>query len=408
MTSSPQVTVSARRPLRVAWLAPYDLRLVAHRIEGLEGPFHNAPWITNGARALVETGEIDLHVVTYHKRLRRDQRFVENGVTFHVIRTPLSRVPRGAVLYQLDRRPFLRALRTIQPDLIHGHGTENIFSYIAVTAGLPNVISMQAVMAELVRTYTSFSRTWCEHSIVRHIEAYTLRRAHRVFIEAPFVEPLIRRINPDLDVHVAGNIVSPPFFAVRRAERPPQRKIMFVGTLRRSKGVEEIVRAFHEVAASDPALVLHLVGQGDAGYVQSRLTPLIESDAAARRITMRGHLTAQEIAAEYVDAAMVVLPTHYDTSPNVITEAMVAGVPVVASAVGGLPYMLDGGESGQLVAAGDAHAVAEAIRFNLHNPEAAVARAGHARVVARHRYGAELFVSRMLDCYRSLSRGGAA
>lgn len=389
-------------------MAPYDLRLVAHRIEGLEGPFHNAPWITNGARALVESGTIDLHVVTYHKRLSRDHCFVENGVTFHVIRRPLPLVPRAAVLYQLDRWPFLRTLRAIQPDIVHGHGTENIFSYIAVTAGLPNVISMQAVIAELVRTHTSFSRTWCQHSIVRAIEAYTLRRAHRVFIEAPFVEPLIRSINPNLSVHLAGNIVSQPFFGVHRAEAVPHKKIMFVGTLTQTKGVEEIVDAFHRISGSDPALDLHLVGQGDAGYVRSRLMPLIESGPAARRITVRGHLTAEQIAAEYVDAAMVVLPTYYDTSPNVIAEAMVAGVPVVATAVGGLPYMLDGGRFGQLVAVRDVGALAEAIRSNLHNADAAAARAELARPMARHRYGSELFVSRMLECYRSLIAEEAA
>lgn len=383
-------------------MAPYDLRLVAHRIEGLEGPFHNAPWIANGVRALVESGAIDLHVVTYHNRLSGDHNFVENGVTFHVIRTPLPSVPRAAVFYQLDRRPFLRTLRAIQPDIVHGHGTENIFSYIAVTAGLPSVISMQAVMAELVRTYTSFSRTWCAHSIVRAIEAYTLRRAHRVFIEAPFVEALIRRINPDLSVHLAGNIVSAPFFGVRRAGGVPKKKIMFIGRLTQSKGVEEIVSAFHRVSESDPALELHLVGRGDAAYVRSRLTPLIESGRAARRIRLRGYLTAHEIAEDYVDAAMVVLPTYYDTSPNVIAEAMVAGVPVVATAVGGLPYMLDGGRFGQLVAVRDVDALAAAIRFNLHHAEAAAARADQARPTARHRYGSELFVSRMLECYRNL------
>lgn len=398
------MTASAPRPIRVAWLAPYDLRLVAQHLEDLEGPFHNAPWIANGARALVETGEVDLHVITCHKRVRRSRRFVENGVTFHVIRTPLPQVPRAAVLYQLDRRPVLDAVRAIEPDLLHGHGTENMYSYLAVTAGLPHVISMQAVMAELVRTYTSgFSRMWFEHSIARQLEAYTLRRAHDVFVEAPFVEALIRRINPDLSTRLAGNIVSPPFFEVRRADGVAHKKIMFVGRLTRSKGVEEIVNAFHEVSRTDPSLVLHVVGQGDPAYVNARVKPLIASGPSAPRILMRGHLSAQEIAADYVDAAMVVLPTYYDTSPNVIAEAMVAGVPVIAAGVGGLPYMLDEGESGQLVAARDAGAVARAIRFNLEHPDTAASRAGRARGVARHRYGRDLFVSRMLECYRHVS-----
>jgi glycosyltransferase involved in cell wall biosynthesis len=389
--------------LRVAWVAPYDLRRFAHLLDRpREAPYHNAPWITNGALALAQSG-VDLHIVTYDKRLTADRRFVEDGITFHLLRIPAPAIPRVAVGYQLDVGSFLRTLDAIQPDIVHGHGTENIFSYAAVRSRYPHVISMQAVVAELVRTYTSWSRARCEHSLVRFVERYTLRRARWAFVEAPFVESLIRRVNPAMSVRLAGNIVSAPFFAVERDRASVAPRIMFVGRLTPTKGVEEIVRAFHTIAASDPRLELHLVGQGVPAYVSGRLRTLIDAGPGSARVVMRGHLSAADIAADYTDARMVVLPTYYDTSPNVIAEAMVAGVPVIATAVGGLPYMLDDGANGQLVPPGDVGGLADAIRSNLRAPEAAEARAVRAQAVARRRYGRELFVSRMLSMYRAVT-----
>jgi glycosyltransferase involved in cell wall biosynthesis len=391
---------SPRAPLRVAWLAPYDLSHLADRLPSpLQGRFHNSPWITNGARAMAEGGAIDLHVVTHDRRIASDLTFVKGGITFHLIRTPLAVVPRAAVLYQLDLGPFLRTLNEIRPDLVHGHGTENIFSYAAVRSRYPHVLSIQAIIAELVRTHPSFSREWFQHSLVRLVERYTLRRARWVVIKAPFVESRLRSVNPGVTVRLVENIVSTPFFAVKRCPGTTRKKIVFVGRLTPTKGVEEMVGAFHQVAGSDLAIELHLVGQGDPAYVDGPLRALIDAGPAPRRVFLRGRLTPDEIAGEFADAAMVVLPSYYDTRPNAIAEAMVAGVPVIATSVGGLPYMLEDGAYGQLVPPGDVDQLAAAIRRNLRTPDLAAERAFRAQSLARRRYCKERFVTRILRIY---------
>jgi glycosyltransferase involved in cell wall biosynthesis len=393
--------------LRVAWVAPFDLRPFAHVLDSPDTTsFHNSPWLTNGARALSASGGVDLHVVTYDKRVRANTTVVDEGITFHLLRPPVAWIPRAAVAYSLDLGPFQRALERIAPDVVHGHGTENIFSYAAVRSGFPHVISMQALVSELVRTYRTRSRLWYQHSVVRHIERYTIRRSKLVFVEAPFLEGFVKRINPAAEVRVAGNIVSAPFHAVRRPARVSSAKIMFVGRLTEAKGIGEAVAAFHRVAASFPEAALHIVGEGRPDYVAA-LGRAIEAGAGRDRIVLRGYQSSSAIAAEYADAAMLVLPTHYDTSPNVVSEAMIAGVPVIAARTGGLPYMLDEGAAGLLVPPRDASALAEAMSAVLGHPHAAAARAERARVLASDRYGAERYVERMLDAYRSVALGAA-
>jgi glycosyltransferase involved in cell wall biosynthesis len=390
------------RRLKVAWLAPYDLRLLADRLDPpVHGSSHNSAWITNGLRALLETGAVDLHVITCDKRLARDQRFEHGGITFHLLRTIAPVIPRAAVLYRLDVPRVHRTIAAIDPDVVHGHGTESVYAYAAVTSRYPAVISMQAVIAELFRAHTQFSRTWLEQWFTRIVEAQTLRRAGAVFVEAPFVTDLVRRVNPALQVRIAGNIVSAPFFAVQR-DRASSSRLLFVGRLTHTKGIEEGISAFHMLAADDERLSLDIVGEGERAYVTGRLARLVAEGAGRNRIVLRGHLDAAAIAAEYRTAAAVVLPTYYDTSPNVIAEAMVAGVPVVAAAVGGLPYMLDDGANGRLVRPRDAAALAGAIHDLLARTDDTAARAARGRVVARGRYAPALLAARMLAMYRTV------
>jgi glycosyltransferase involved in cell wall biosynthesis len=99
---------------------------------------------------------------------------------------------------------------------------------------------------------------------------------------------------------------------------------------------------------------------------------------------------------------MLVLPTLMDTSPNVIPEAQIVGVPVVATNVGGIPEMIDDGRTGVLVPPNSADALAAAIVENLRNPDAAMVRARVAKAEAIPEYAAEMQVRKLVDVYRSI------
>ena len=385
--------------MRVAWVAPFNLGLLQHRVPVAGRRFHPAPWIMNGLRALNRTGEVELHVVTYAKDLDRDYEFDEEGMRFHVLRPDYPRVPRALVLYQLDLSRFQEVLRRIGPDLVHGHGTENIFSLAAVRSGYPHVISMQAVMSELLKTQRRFSRTFVHFALVCALERRTLKLATHALVEAPFVADIIARVNRRIQTRVVGNIVSASYFQVVRRPDVARPRILFVGSLVREKGVGEAILAFHWLALRWPALELHVVGAGEGAYVAS-LRELAAGGPGASRIAFRGFLAPEAIATEHAEATMVVAPTYYDTSPNVVAEAMVAGVPVIASDVGGLPYMLESGDAGLLVPARDPVALAGAIERNLTHPANCLAAATRGQWLARSRYSAETFVTSVMAAYR--------
>jgi glycosyltransferase involved in cell wall biosynthesis len=379
----------------VAWVAPCDLRPHASQL-GLDGGghFHNAPWISLGLAALAP--HVNLHVVTYDRRLGRDHRITEGGITYHLLSTPWPKVPRAAVAYLLDVPRFLAVLDGIQPDIVHGHGTENLFSLVAVKSGRPHVVSMQGYMRALLRTRRAVSRSKVHFAIVAAIERWTIRRASTFTVEAPFLGDIVRGQNPTAEVHLVPNMVRPEFFGVSRAGGP-RTNVYFVGSLVPAKGIEETIRAFHRVECAGAEL--HIVGTGHRSYVTGVLEHLVQAGPARQRIRFHGHWGPERIADAYRNAAAVVLPSHCDTSPNVVAEALVAGVPVVASRVGGMPFMLDDGKAGALVSLGDLGELSDAIDWCLGSPDSAARVAAHGLVMARDRYGRERYLKTLLALY---------
>jgi glycosyltransferase involved in cell wall biosynthesis len=89
----------------------------------------------------------------------------------------------------------------------------------------------------------------------------------------------------------------------------------------------------------------------------------------------------------------------------VVSEALTAGVPVVAASTGGLPYMLDEGRGGRLVAPRDVRALAEAIDRVLGHEAEAASLAAHGQQRARERYSAPTFAATVGSVYRELLAG---
>lgn len=387
--------------MRVAWIGPYDVTSVAHRMDQpFAVPFHPATWIRNAALAFADHPDVELHVLMHHKQFVRDYRFVEQGIHFHLFRAPLPMIPRPLVLYQLDRWKFYRELQNIKPDIVHGHGTENLFSYVAVTSGYPNVVSIQAIISLLLKQYRRLSRRAFEHFLVQFVERLTVRRGKNFIIKAPFAEEFIRRLNPSARIFLLENIIHEAFFGVERRNGNGGKKIIFVGTLINTKGVEELVRAFHEIVSDHADLELHLIGTGTESYVRNVLRPLINRGTG--RIVLRGQLSSDQLAAELKDAAMLILPSYFETSPNVVAEAMVAGTPVIGTDVGGIPFMIKHGETGQIVPVRNVSRLAEAMKTYVDVPEVAEQYAERAKQAARSRYGKQRYVETLLEIYRSV------
>jgi glycosyltransferase involved in cell wall biosynthesis len=150
-----------------------------------------------------------------------------------------------------------------------------------------------------------------------------------------------------------------------------------VGRLHAVKGFTYLLEAFARLAPDFPQATLLLVGDGPD---RSILEQLAARYRLSQRVTFMGEQT--DVPSFLAALDVLALPSLHEGMPNVVLEAMAAGLPVVASHTGGVPEVVVHGETGWLVAAADQGALCKAI-FNLLNDPSraqAMGKAGRQRV----------------------------
>jgi glycosyltransferase involved in cell wall biosynthesis len=156
--------------------------------------------------------------------------------------------------------------------------------------------------------------------------------------------------------------------------------LLFVGRLRIRKGVEVLLEALRDVRPVE----LRIAGDGEhRGRLERRVSEL----DLGKAVTFLGNCDAGRVRRLLAGAAALVVPSIYEGMPLVVLEAMAAGVPVVASAVSGIPEVVVDGETGWLVPPEDPRALGRALEDVLARPQEARRRgeAGRRRVDERFR-----------------------
>lgn len=200
-------------------------------------------------------------------------------------------------------------------------------------------------------------------------------------------------IPPDRCV-VVPNWIDVDSFTVCRKEQPPSDAVtfIFVGWLVGPKGVYEFVEAAGKIRNELPCARWIVVGGGpEQDALRRRASELGLSD----RILFTGWARPEEVL-EYLKLAdVLVLPTHTDAFPNVILEGMAAGLPVITTAVGGIPGLIRNGENGILVPPGDSLILASAMSSLARNYELRKALSTAGIHYVSHVHDSRLVLSRL-------------
>lgn len=186
---------------------------------------------------------------------------------------------------------------------------------------------------------------------------------------------VIPNVTGGLDVAPAGSVEGEPGY------------LLFVGRLRIRKGVEVLLEALRELRGprgDHSGARLRIAGDGEhRAALERRVDELGLRDA----VSFLGSCDGPRVRTLLRGAAALVVPSTYEGMPLVVLEAMDAGVPVVASAVSGIPEVVVGGETGWLVPPEDPETLAGALAEVLSDPAEARRRgeAGRRRVEERYR-----------------------
>ncbi len=169
-------------------------------------------------------------------------------------------------------------------------------------------------------------------------------------------------------------------------------ELMHVGRLTPPKNHERLLRAFAALRESHPQCRLTLVGDGE---LRQQVEELVEALHLSQAVTFAG---AQADVRPYLERADIfVLPSDYEGIPMTIIEAMAAGLPIVATSVGGVPDMLRQEESGLLVPP-DTEAVTRACARLVENPALRERLGRNAQAEAR-RFSAECMAEAYVRVY---------
>jgi glycosyltransferase involved in cell wall biosynthesis len=179
--------------------------------------------------------------------------------------------------------------------------------------------------------------------------------------------------------HLVPPGVDCELFAPAAGGAPRDTRVLYVGRVERTsrwKGLHVLVDALPRLREQVPGVRLEVVGDGDdVRPLQDRAERL----GVCGDIDWAGRVAHHELPGRYQRAGVTVLPslTEAESFGMTLTEAMASGCPVVASDVGGIPWVVRDGVEGLLVPPGDATALADALAAVLTDPVRAAAL-GHA------------------------------
>jgi glycosyltransferase involved in cell wall biosynthesis len=199
------------------------------------------------------------------------------------------------------------------------------------------------------------------------LDRWRLRGMDRVVCVSGGQAARVRRIGlPEEKVLVIHNAIDthrftnpdPPYEEKLRwfFPRTCRRIVGAAGRLSPEKGFATLIDAAREISRNDPSIGFILFGDGP---LRAKLARRIEGAGLAKTFVLAGFRDDFDSFLPFLD--LLALPSFTEGLPNVVLEAFAAGVPVVATAVGGTPELVDDGVNGYLISPGDAQALARRI-----------------------------------------------
>jgi glycosyltransferase involved in cell wall biosynthesis len=302
-------------------------------------------------------------------------------------------IARVAGLFDLLR--LVREVRSENASVFHAHLPWALRcgpGLVAATlARVPAVIATQQLFRRIGSTHRLIRNRLIAAGVDRYI-AVSSEMADMLHRTAFLPRRKVVVIRNAVDVRRFGEV---PAGALRsKLERVPGRPIVLtVARLDPQKGLGDLLEAAAQVPDSNFAIA----GEGPD---RERLEGAARSLGLHGRVTFLGH--RDDVADLLGSCDVFVLPSLYEGFPLSVVEAMAAGKPVIATAVGGTPEAVSDGETGLLVPPGNPSALAAAIRSVISDPGLGrrLGRAGRER--ALREFSAEEMVRHVVRLYEGL------
>jgi len=336
--------------------------------------------------------EARVHVVTCTQRPMKSPEKLADNIWFHSLVVPKIGWLRTG--YQGCIRATRRFLRALQPDIVHGQGTERDCAISAVLSRFPRVITIHGNMRMIAKVNRAqpFSYLW----LAAQLERFTIPRSGGVVCITHYTENAVRNLAPR--IWIVPNAVDSGFFDVARALQPSN-VILCVGHVIFRKNQNAFIRALDPLANQIPFKVVFIGNASPPRSYSGEFLELIKTRPWCEHIEF---LDRDALKKRFETATLLAMPSLEENCPMVVLEAMAAGLPVIAANVGGVTDLIEKDVNGVLCNPTDAESMRAAIAFALENRGRVEAMAVAAKCRALERFHPRVIARRHVEIYREV------
>jgi glycosyltransferase involved in cell wall biosynthesis len=391
-------------------------------------------WIESLEAELTKTSDIQLGITFYFDKI--DVKLFSIGNTLYY---PVNIIPvRNKLREKFSRwshsvenennvQPYLDVINDFKPDLIHIFGSESVFGLVISKTSVPCILYLQGNLTVIhLKWYSGltpidiirYSNKWLllkGHGIYHnyYLNKNGAHRENRIFKDCKYFigrtdwdRRLSSVLSPGSKYFHCDEIMRRGFYLHQWNSRTKQSDFIIVSTIRNNiyKGLEIVYECKKILDRNFPGynITWNIAGIEEGDEILYLIERKHKDRLIFNNIQLLGHLQEIDLINELLKADFFVHPSHIDNSPNSVCEAMLLGMPIIATFAGGIPSLIKDKEEGLLVQDGDPYALAGAIMELIIDKTYAISLGTRAREKAMIRHNPDKIVKDLLNIYTSV------
>lgn len=387
--------------LRVLMIAEYPFSDAEQGRGGvLQSTFH----LIEGFEMLAAPS-LELHVLSQTEYCRRRVGRKLNHVMIHYVPKGTSGFAKFVTNHVRMLIATIGIVWKLHPQIVHAQGAP-IAILLSMLFSKKHVQTIHGILGNELSVLPTAGlavgrrvRIW----LIKWFEKQYFRKIKNLFYLSKEIAQLVDKTSKyHVQKFFSYVAIDPNFFEIKRSfEKDCDRiVILFVAAITPRKGLHFLLEAFSDLVKIHSNTELRIVGMQDwakeyVADLQNKYCELVEN----KNIVFTGAVNRSRLAMEYDMADIFVLSSLSETVPAVISQAMLAGLPIVATRVGGIPEMIDDGKTGLLVPPSSAAALRDALDRLIAERHFGLELGRNAREVAYDRYHPKSVAQSTLDAY---------
>jgi glycosyltransferase involved in cell wall biosynthesis len=390
-------------------------------------------WLTSLNKELQE--HVELHVAFYYAKYS-PKFYYEKTYYYPICKQNwkleiLKRLLYNPFVDKKDMQIYLSLIKQIQPDIIHIHGTENPFSCIIDEVEIPIVVSVQGNISVILKKFCSgiekeylsvnnhnikniksfilsgsFNKDYKLFVKMQKREERNLKQCTNIIGRTDWDRRITSILSPKRKYYHNDEILRDNFYNKKWTCPTNTNKLILHTNISNSpyKGYETICEALYELNKTDKQNIeWRVAGISESDLIVKVVRKKLKNKYPKSGLVFLGNLNEKQLIEKLKEAYIYIMPSHIENSSNSLCEAMILGMPCIATYAGGTASLMKDGEEGILIQDGDPWSMAGTILELYNDPAKAVEYGNNARKKALIRHDKNKIVNDLLEIYQNIT-----